>query len=243
MFEPSPSQQRMRKSDPSLNEKQLLSSKPIENEEQLLPSKPLEYRLHCKNSEPAPPEQQIKGSELKHLFPHTFRVLTMWLYNQNQCIKKRKRSERAKNQQRVITSEPKSFQQRQMNSEPIDNKKQILNSEPEGRKLRKPESNKSKPDVGKGRMKSSIKPTLNKQQPNKSDIKSVRLRKEWKEKIKSMSILELVSAIKIARDKAFDGDPLSPFENYLFQRFLNMGNTTVEKLAEKLKEEVARREK
>lgn len=52
--------------------------------------------------------------------------------------------------------------------------------------------------------------------------------------IQAMSLQELVSAIRIARDKAYDEQPLSSLEKFLFDKFLNHDGD-IETLAQKLK--------
>ncbi len=52
--------------------------------------------------------------------------------------------------------------------------------------------------------------------------------------IQTMPLQELVSAIRIARDKAYDEQPLNSFEKFLFDKFLNH-NGDIETLAQKLK--------
>jgi len=49
------------------------------------------------------------------------------------------------------------------------------------------------------------------------------------------SIEEIAKDIANARDKAYDGEPLSSYEKFLFDAFMDMGNSTIEDLAKKLK--------
>ena len=49
------------------------------------------------------------------------------------------------------------------------------------------------------------------------------------------SLEEIAKDIASARDKAYDGEPLNPYEKFLFDAFMNMGNSTIEDLARSLK--------
>lgn len=69
-------------------------------------------------------------------------------------------------------------------------------------------------------------------------VSSVQKRQEQRadvfKQIRMMSLQELVSAIRIARDKAYDEQPLNSFEKFLFDKFLNHDGD-IETLAQKLK--------
>ncbi len=57
---------------------------------------------------------------------------------------------------------------------------------------------------------------------------------EITKRIRSSSLRNLIRDIRIARDKAYDGEPLTPYEQYLFDRFME-SSESVEILAKKLK--------
>jgi len=59
--------------------------------------------------------------------------------------------------------------------------------------------------------------------------------------IKKKSIQEIAQDIRKARDKALEGEKLSRYEAFLYDRFLNMGASTVEELARKLKKEILKK--
>jgi len=55
------------------------------------------------------------------------------------------------------------------------------------------------------------------------------------EMLSKKSLEEIAKDIASARDKAYDGEPLNPYEKFLFDAFMNMGNSTIEDLARSLK--------
>ncbi|RUM27827.1 MAG: hypothetical protein DSY42_09340 [Aquifex sp.] len=54
------------------------------------------------------------------------------------------------------------------------------------------------------------------------------------------SVEEIAKDIGRARDKAWNGEPLSSYEKFLFDAFLDMGNSTLEDLAKSLKAKAKR---
>lgn len=60
------------------------------------------------------------------------------------------------------------------------------------------------------------------------------------EVLATKSVEEIAKDIANARDKAYDREPLSSYEKFLFNAFMDMGNSTIEDLAKSLKAKAKR---
>ncbi len=126
-----------------------------------------------------------------------------------------------------------SIAEKWINSLPLIAKQRFPQSEPKQNK---------KPRIRKPHVRISELPP-HKLRPTGSEPKAPKSHRRisiW-ERVYSRSLEELTRDIKITRDKAYDGDKLSEYEEFLFNAFLNGGAVSIEQMAKTLKNKAERK--
>lgn len=190
--------------------------------------KPLNSEQHTDISELRTDEQRHSASELLVSEQNgDYRRSKL----QRQCSMN---SELKSPQERMILSEPISHKHHDFNSGPSVPQKHKLWSEPP---LKKSLTRNSESQFAESR---SPKNELGLREHfiRQSEPKNWKLRDagsgSFKRVLKSLSLEALIREIRLARDKAYDGDPMTPFEEFLFEQF-QKSIDPIETIAKKLK--------
>ena len=170
---------------------------------------PLVHKSRYDNSEPSDDEHQQNHSK-------SGSEKSLWSSSEPKVV-----------QEQMTVSESPQAQSHGEQNEPDSHKRHYFNSEP---LFRKPRYNYSEPSLKKSRIRNS--------EPKNYKHRNVGSG-SFKGKLNNLPLEDLIREIRLARDKAYDGDPLTPFQEFLFEQF-QRSTDPVETIAKRLKARLRR---